>query len=55
MTKEEAIKQLEEMSKRVGDTEMSHIEADEVLCELLCHLGYSEVVDAYNKIDKWYA
>jgi len=38
-----------------GDTEMDHHDADEVLCELLIHLGYKDIVDAWAKVDKWYA
>jgi hypothetical protein len=26
-----------------------------VLCELLTALGYEQVVEAWNKINKWYA
>jgi len=37
------------------DQEMAHVEADEVLCKLLTALGYSDVVDHYRSIDKWYA
>jgi hypothetical protein len=37
------------------DTEIAHSIADDVLCTLLIELGYKEVVDAYNEIDKWYA
>jgi hypothetical protein len=38
-----------------GDKEMRHVYADDVLCSLLKDLGYSEVVEEYNKIDKWFA
>lgn len=58
MTKEEqiALSLLEDIqSRRKQDTEMAHREADDVLCDLLCSLGYAEVVKAYNKIEKWYA
>lgn len=37
------------------DTEAAHGEADDILCELLDHLGYGEVVEAWHEIDKWYA
>ena len=37
------------------DTEMVHVKADEILCELLSELGYTEIVDAYNELEKWYA
>jgi hypothetical protein len=38
-----------------GDTEVTHIIADELLCELLKHLGYDELIEIYEKVDKWYA
>jgi hypothetical protein len=37
------------------DTEGAHAAADAVLCELLTALGYEQVVEAWNKINKWYA
>ena len=54
MTKEDAVKQLKEL-QGIGDTESSHIMADEVLCQLLTSLGFEDVVSEYNKIDMWYA
>ena len=38
-----------------GDTEDAHLEADYVLCELLNEMGFEQVVEAYEKIHKWYA
>ncbi len=37
------------------DTERGHVEADNILCELLKELGYSDVVEEFEKIDKWYS
>lgn len=37
------------------DIETTHIEADGLLCELLVILGYSGVVNDFDKIEKWYA
>ena len=37
------------------DQEYAHIYADKVLCILLNNLGHKDIVDAYNKIGKWYA
>lgn len=53
MTREEALVALESASKL--DTEGAHASADEVLCDLLKTLGYADVVEAWDKIDKWYA
>lgn len=37
------------------DIESAHADADEVLCELLEVLGYTKIVEEYNKVQKWYA
>jgi hypothetical protein len=40
----------------VSDPEDAHQKADNLLCECLIGLGYSEVVKAYHAIKpKWYA
>jgi hypothetical protein len=47
---------LSEMDKAEAmDTEARHIRADEVLCEALRHLGYDHLVDAFERLPKWYA
>lgn len=38
-----------------SDTEVAHLSADQILCNILEELGYSDVVKEYNKIEKWYA
>ncbi len=57
MTREQALTELSDIAKgnHAGDTEVAHSHADWVLCELLISLGYKDVVDALDKIDKWYA
>ena len=55
MTREEAIKSLNDIEKLRGDPENWHLAADYVLCELLTSLGYQDVVDAWEKVEKWYA
>ena len=37
-----------------GAIDISHQEADVLLCRLLQELGYSEVVEVYKKVGKWY-
>ena len=37
------------------DTEVAHSTADETLCLFLVHLGYTDIVEAWKKIPKWYA
>jgi hypothetical protein len=41
--------------KNSDDTEMAHVEADKVLCNLLKFEGYDEVVKLFNELKKWYA
>lgn len=41
--------------EQTDDTEQDHYNADYVLCSLLVELGFSDLVDKYNQIDKWYA
>ena len=38
-----------------SDTEEDHIEADSIILELLEELSFNEVIEEYEKIDKWYA
>jgi hypothetical protein len=54
MTREEAIARLKELQTG-GDIEAEHSDADEVICMLLVSLGYQDVVDEWNKVEKWYA
>jgi hypothetical protein len=50
----ELLKQLDPHPNQIASEE-SHIAADDILCELLFNLGFDKIVDAYNKIPKWYA
>jgi hypothetical protein len=36
-------------------SEFEHDEADYLLCAILEELGYTELVEVYRKIPKWYA
>lgn len=53
-SRQQAIERLREC-QHDGDTEGAHCDADEVLCDLLCALGYQDVVDEYRLVSKWYA
>lgn len=56
MNKQEAIQELEEIADEfAGDPEAAHMNADQTLCDLLDSLGYGEVVEAWRRVDKWYA
>lgn len=54
MTRERAIEELRKQQTEC-DTEVAHGEADAVLCDLLISLGFSDVVDEYHKVEKWFA
>ena len=51
----EAIEKMKECVKNNGDIEVAHLDADNILCDVLTQLGYKELVDIYKKVDKWYA
>jgi hypothetical protein len=47
---------MNELKDKFGDDkEILHVEADDILCELLVELGYIELVNAFCKVPKWYA
>lgn len=52
--KDKFIKELKELSND-NDIEVSHITADNILCEILSLLDCDEIVEEYDKISKWYA
>ena len=37
------------------DVELAHIEADQVLCNLLSQIGFQKVVAAWSAVGKYYA
>ena len=54
MNRLEALKKLRDLQKP-GDPEAAHCYADDVLCDFLTSLGFRDVVEAWDKVDKWYA
>ena len=53
-TKQDYIKELIEWQGQT-DTETAHGVADDVLCAFLRDLGHGDLVDEWEKVDKWYA
>jgi len=53
MTREEAKRKLLEVLAS-DDPEKNHKDADDVLCALLVSLGYVDVVELYERLEKWY-
>ena len=51
---EKYLKQMNEL-KNNDDYESSHVTADDILCELLDELGYTDLIKVFNELPKWYA
>ena len=43
------------LDKGSGDQEVEHCDADELLCDTLTELGFTESVSVYRNIPKWFA
>lgn len=54
MTREEFKNKMQAIADK-RDTEEGHIEADDLMCELLKELGYGEGVDIFEGMPRWYA
>lgn len=54
MNEEEWINYLKEYCQ-TSDTENNHSEADKALKLALIELGYTKLVEEYEKVHKWYA
>ena len=60
MTGDEALAKLKAIKFRQGtavrpDTEQDHVDADEILLNLLASLGFPEVVETFRFLRKWYS
>lgn len=53
MTEKEAL----ELMKKIDPLDIcgGHVDADDILCEVLKSIGFSELIEEYDKIIKWYA
>ncbi|KKM87607.1 hypothetical protein LCGC14_1267240 [marine sediment metagenome] len=49
------IERLQQLQKDNDDVEYIHRMADMVLRDILTELSYVELVEEYDKVDKWYA
>jgi hypothetical protein len=52
--KDKFIIELNDLNRK-GDTEAAHQRADNILCEILIDLGYADIVEAYDNVQKWYS
>ena len=55
MTNDEAMAYRIERECNSGDIEADHAKADRLLLELLANLGYLKTIEAFRKVEKWYA
>lgn len=58
MNEKQAVRKLLKIYKEweeTEDNEKAHGEADSVIADFLESLGYTEIVNAYHEIPKWYA
>lgn len=51
---DEILRKMKELEP-ITDYEVSHHAADQLLCDALEMLGYTELVDAFHDVGKWYA
>ena len=54
MTPEEFARQMGQLAEN-DDEEVRHIRMDDLMCEMLTSLGYSEGVTIFDGTYKWYA
>jgi hypothetical protein len=52
---EEMLAKLKHLTETETYTEYWHEQADKILCELLTKLGFTEIVELFEKEDKWYS
>jgi hypothetical protein len=57
MTPQEFADKMRALSVRSqsGALNRTHLEADELMCEILREWGFNEGVDIFEEMDKWYA
>jgi len=49
-----ALKALNKDGSLTEDIEAAHVDADKILCAFLRGLGHGDVVDEFEKVEKWY-
>ena len=54
INRQEYIEKLRKLNE-LNNTETEHILADDLLVEILIKLGYQDIVDEYERINKWYS
>lgn len=54
MTPDEFRDKLTEMAQDIHKCDR-HVDADNLMCQILRSLGYGEGIDIFEKMDKWYS
>ena len=53
---QKSLSRLKELvNKEYPDEEEDHSEADRILCDMLNALGYNDLTDAWDNVEKWYS
>ena len=53
---QKSLSRLKELvNKKYPDEEEDHSEADGILCDMLNALGYKDLTDAWDNVEKWYS
>lgn len=55
ITPEEFKNRMISLSSNEYNKEDAHIDADNLMCDILKEFGYEEGVNAFYKMDKWYS
>lgn len=55
MTAEEFAQKMEQIFKKDYNEEIAHVEADDLMAEVLSSLGYQKGVEIFFSNEKWYA
>lgn len=55
MTPEEFLNKMKQIYSGNWDEETAHADADDLMIELLCQLGYGDGANFFDKQPKWYS
>lgn len=55
MTPEEFAQKMKQIFKKGYDEEVAHVEADDLMGEVLSSLGYEDGIKVFTSNEKWYA
>lgn len=47
--------EMRHIAETESDVELRHVRADNLMMQVLCHLGYEKGVSVFDEMNKWYA